>query len=155
MQTQILCSIVVRCSPTISYLYISFHSRLLAIGSPGVPFVSIPFPRCLKKHTFLCQAYILIAAPLSWAGLFKAHVHPALSLLSCQCCSHIGIQYTQYTQLRWIAVEMQDSVVPSLLGCSVSHQLCKSFFLKSWVARCWAMTWAICRATCHMLYNII
>ena len=27
------------------------------------------------------QAYILIAAPLSWAGLFKAHVHPALSLV--------------------------------------------------------------------------
>lgn len=27
------------------------------------------------------QAYILTAAPLSWAGLFKAHVHPALSLV--------------------------------------------------------------------------
>lgn len=38
---------------------------------------------CYPFHlqTFCWKAYILIAAPLSWAGLFKAHVHPALSCL--------------------------------------------------------------------------
>ena len=61
-----------------------------------------PIPESQWFRTCLRQAYIFLAAPLSWVGLFKAHVHPALSLLNCSCSNHIGIPYTQ---LKRIAVE--------------------------------------------------
>ncbi|CAE7211846.1 nhaA [Symbiodinium natans] len=48
---------------------------LLVLGAMLVAFV------LRKAMVSRWQFYIVLAAPLSWIGLFKAHVHPALSLV--------------------------------------------------------------------------
>lgn len=48
---------------------------LLVLGAMLVAFV------LRKAMVSRWQFYILLAAPVSWIGLFKAHVHPALSLV--------------------------------------------------------------------------
>lgn len=51
-------------------------SNWLVQGTLQVMWHADPF-----QFPSLSQAYIVLAAPLSWIGLFKAHVHPALASL--------------------------------------------------------------------------